>query len=230
MSNWHDRPEIPPRYRHSTWKPDRPTTATHLASAVDRTGKLNSSTRRPLMNRTWPCILALPLITISACNWGGAANDTGGDAVIPEPSFAYDATGGCSDLILYQTNTGQTEALVVTADTDMLGLKVGVTAFDLAAAPKDLDVAVRVFYRSQKHLNLCTDFLDPNSDTPGVWTAIAGKLTIERSSADPKSEGKSRTYRARATIENAEFRGPTGYSVKCPHTVTLDATVGWYPG
>jgi hypothetical protein len=182
------------------------------------------------MDRTRICILALPLLGISACNWGGATNVNDTGPVIPEPTFSYDSTGGCSDLILYRTNKEQSEALVVTADTDKLGLKVGVTAVDLAATPNGLDVVVRVYYRPQKHLHLCTDFLDPNSDTPGVWTAIGGKLTIERFPADPKPEGMSQTYRAKATIENAEFRGPTGYSVKCPHTITLDATVGWYPG
>src|SRR5262245_32846849 len=158
--------------------------------------------------------LTLALLSVSACDRSGNAGPgtiaqwptgttTSDTSSGPEPKFDYDSTNGCSDFIVYQTNKDRSEALVVIADDDKLGIKDGVTNLDLATARLDLSVKVRVYPRPQKHIHLCTDFLDPDSDEPIVWEAAEGKLTVERFPPDRKPEGKPKTYRVRLTLVDA---------------------------
>jgi hypothetical protein len=68
----------------------------------------------------------------------------------------------------------------------------------------------------------CTD-----SGVSGVqrekWQAIAGRLTIQLApgvrARDPQQ------YRATIQIDNAEFQGPTGATVKAPRPIRLAAIV-----
>ena len=196
------------------------------------------------MYRARLCMLAVLLVPVSACNRSGNSGPgtiaqwpPGTSAPVPAPSpsspdpkFDYDTTNGCADIIVYRVNKERSEVLVVQADVDKIGAKVGVSTFSLPTALLGLSVRVKMYPRPQKHIHLCTDFFDPDSDYPDEWTATEGKLTIERFRPDSKPEGMSQTYRAKVTLEDAVFRGPTGRTVKCPHTITLDTTVGWYPG
>jgi hypothetical protein len=172
-------------------------------------------------------IVLVPILAL-ACNRN---SETGaGPPLGAMPTFEYGSTGGCSDFIVYTTNNGPTEVLVVSADVDRLGIKQGQTTFDLESAPKDLSVTIQLYPRPQKHLHLCTDFTDPESDKPVVWTAIRGKVTIERFAPDRRPEGAMSTFRVKVTVEDAVFQDLLGRSAKCPHQVVLDSTVGWVPG
>ena len=207
--------------------------------------RVDDAKRRPAIYRACLCVWALVLLSVNACNRSGntdpgaVAQWSPGTTIpgqapegprSPDPKFDYDSTAGCSDLIVYRTNKERSEVLVVLAEADSLGIKVGVNTFDLTTSRLDLSVAVRVYPRPQKHIQLCTDFLDPESDEPFIWLAVEGKLTVEQFPPDPKPGEMSKTYRVKVTLENAVFRGPPGRTAKCPHTITLDATVGWYPG
>jgi hypothetical protein len=175
--------------------------------------------------RTRTFVLLVALLAVG-CTPAGSTGPTGGRG----PAFDYaEGGGGCADLQLFGPNKDQSEVLVVSADADRLGIKEGVKTFDLAKATDGLTVTVNVYPRPQKQLHICQDFTDPSSDEPVVWAAVRGTLTVERFPRD-KAEGANRTYRARAKLENAEFRGPGGRTAACPHPVTLEATVGWYPG
>jgi hypothetical protein len=177
--------------------------------------------------RGWAFLLLAPMGLIGCDRDGGTVPSPTGGAV---PTFEYTATSGCSDIIVYQTNHGPTETFVVSADSDQLGIKPGRSSFELASAPKDLSVTIRVYPRPQRHLHLCTDFTDPESDKPFVWTAVSGRVTIERFPPDPSPEGMSRTFRVKVTVEDAELTDMMGRRVKCPRPIILDTTVGWVPG
>jgi hypothetical protein len=179
------------------------------------------------------CILALGLLLLATgCDRsGGGSGPIGPTPFGPGPTFDYPAGGsGCSDIHLYLANRDQSEVLIVWADAERLGIKEGLNTFDLATASKDLSVTVNVYPRPQKHLRLCQDFTDPESDEPVVWTGVRGKVTVERFPNDRDAEGRQHTYQARATIEGVEFRDPAGRAVQCPTAITIEATVGWVPG
>lgn len=146
------------------------------------------------------------------------------------PTFEYGGTGGCSHFLMYRADADRTEVFVVSAEMDRLGIKPGTTTFDLAKAPKELSVTVEMFPRPQRHLHLCTDYLDPESDKPVIWAAVRGKMTVERFPADPRPEGGIPTFRVKVTVERSAFQDPFGHKVECPRAIVLDSTVGWVPG
>jgi hypothetical protein len=175
-------------------------------------------------------VLLLAPFLAASCTRTGSTGPGGEPAAGGRvPTFDYAGEGsGCADIHLFITNKDKSEVLAVWADADQLGIKEGVTTFNLAKSSEHLSVAVNLYPRSQKHLHFCQDFTDPESDKPVVWVAVKGTLTVERLPRD-KAEGGNRTYRARAKVENAEFREPGGRTAACPHSLTLEATVGWYP-
>ncbi|HKA07503.1 MAG TPA: hypothetical protein VKD71_09615 [Gemmataceae bacterium] len=168
------------------------------------------------------------LFLAMACNRPGETGS--GSPLGAMPTFEYESTGGCSNFIVYTTNKGPTEVLVVSADVDRLGIKQGRTTLDIESAPKDLSVTIQLYPRPQKHLHLCTDFTDPESDKSVVWTAVGGKIIIEKFAPDPRPEGTMPTFRVKVTVEDAVFHDVLGRSAKCPHAIVLDSTVGWVPG
>jgi hypothetical protein len=175
-------------------------------------------------------LLLVPLLAAGCTRTGstgpGGEPAAGGRA----PTFDYAGEGsGCADIHLFITNKDKSEVLAVWADANQLRIKEGVTSFDLVKSSEHLAVTANVYPRAQKHLHFCQDFTDPSSDEPVVWTAVRGTLTVERFPRD-KAEGGNRTYRARVKLEDAGFREPGGRTAACPHPVTLEATVGWYPG
>jgi hypothetical protein len=172
----------------------------------------------------------MPLLA-AGCTRTGPTGPSGGPAA-GGPALAFDYVeggGGCADFQLFGPNKEKSEVLVVRVDAERLEIREGIKNFDLAKAPDGLTATVNVYPRAQKHLHICQDFTDPESDEPVVWTAVRGTLTVERFPRD-KAEGGNRTYRARVKLENAEFREPGGRTAACPHSLTLEATVGWYPG
>lgn len=119
---------------------------------------------------------------------------------------------------------------VVWADADSIGIKEGVTEFDLMKSPKDLSVTIEVYPRPQKHLRHCQDFTDPESDKPTIWTAIGGRMQVQRFAPEKKAEAGPPNFRVKVTVSDAEFQDPSGRKAKCPDPVVLDTTVGWFAG
>ena len=159
---------------------------------------------------------------------------TGDPGTIPPnvrvPQFEYQETSGCGRCTVYQTNSDKSEVFVVFANLDALLQKEGVAELNLEIHTKTISVSVNGYPRPQKHLHLCTDFTDPSSDPPEIWTGIRGKVWIERFPPEKGAEGPMPTFRVKVSVTEAEFRSAGGYVVKCPHEVVLDTTVGWTPG
>jgi hypothetical protein len=146
------------------------------------------------------------------------------------PTFEYQSsTSGCARFTVYRTNINRTEVFVVHSDLEKLGIQEGVKEFDLSSAPEHLSVTVDTYPKPQKHLLLCTDFTDPDSDSPFTWTAVRGTVRIERFPPE-KKDGAAPTFRVKVAVTDAEFRDPLGRSAKCPHTIVLDSPVGWFAG
>jgi hypothetical protein len=170
--------------------------------------------------------IILSTFAIAGCSPSGESGPPPGAA----PTFEYElSTAGCARFTVYRTNTNQTEVFVVQGDLDKLGIPEGVKDFDLASAPAELSVTVDMYPKPQKHLHLCTDIWDADSDKPFTWTAVRGKVRIERFPPE-KNDGPMPTFRVKVTVTDAEFRDPLGHSAKCPHTIVLDSPVGWFAG
>ena len=147
------------------------------------------------------------------------------------PKFEYElSTGGCARFTVYRSNKENTEVLVVHGDLDKLGIREGVKELDVSSAPKGPSVTVDMYPRPQKHLHLCTDFTHPDSDTPTTWTAIRGKVRIERFPPEKKEGFGPHTFRVKVTVSDAVFRDADGREAKCPKPIVLDAVVGWFAG
>jgi hypothetical protein len=168
------------------------------------------------------------LFAIAGC--GPTSESGGGSPPGAAPTFVYEpSTAGCARFTVYRSNANQSEVFVVHGDLEKLGIEEGVKEFDMATAPTELSVTVDMYSRPQKHLRLCTDFTDPESDKPVTWTADRGKVRIER--FPPKQKDRPLpTFRVKVTVTDAEFRDPLGRSAKCPHTIVLDSPVGWFAG
>src|SRR5262249_5575964 len=137
---------------------------------------------RTLMFPARPCLLALGLLFLAtACDrFGNGGSGPPGPAPFgPGPTFDFPPGGnGCSDIHLYLPNRDQSEVLDIWANSEKLGIKVGLNTFDLATASRDLSVKVNLYPKPQKHLRQCQDFTDPESDEPVVWTGVRGKVTV----------------------------------------------------
>jgi hypothetical protein len=138
-----------------------------------------------------------------------------------QPSLDYADADGCFDLFVYGWSVGRAEAISVRADRRQLELADAPRTFDLAIPQQDIEVVAEVFDRPLSQ-PFCTD-----SGVSGVqrekWQAIAGRLTIQLApgvrARDPQQ------YRATIQIDNAEFQGPTGATVKAPRPIRLAAIV-----
>lgn len=148
----------------------------------------------------------------------------------PAPAFDYaEGSEGCGLFLVYRPNAAQSEAFVVHVDLDKVGLKEGAMTFDLSTPREGVSVTVEVYPRPQKMLHHCQDISDPDGDAPVVWTAVAGKLTVERLPPEKKGDGPA-TFRVKGSVEGAEFREPRGRTARCPQSIAFDAVVGWFAG
>jgi quinol monooxygenase YgiN len=161
---------------------------------------------------------------------GSTTSSGGGTAGEKSPSFEYAKTGGCARFHVYRTNQDQTEVFVVSADADNMRIKEGITEFDLATKPKGLTVTVESYPKPQKHLHHCQDFTDPESDKPEIWTAMSGRVSIERFPPEMKPEAGPPIFRVKVTVTDAEFQDASGRKAKCQKPVVLDTNVGWFAG
>lgn len=127
----------------------------------------------------------------------------------PAPAFDYaEGSSGCGQCVVFRPNATKTEAIVIHVDADKIGLKEGVMTFDLATPRDGVSVTVEVYPRPQKTLHHCQDFTDRDADPPVVWTAVGGKLTVERLPPEKKTTARPRSgSRGRWTGPSSATRG-----------------------
>ena len=142
-----------------------------------------------------------------------------------EPTFAYADADGCDDLLVHAWSSDHTETLAVRADRELLQLSTTSRVFDLATMATDFEVIADVFDRPQRQ-RFCTDATAIEEGTrQETWRAVGGTASIQLSEPGVRARNPQQ-YRATIQIDNAEFQGPTGATVKVSRPIRLTAIAG----
>ena len=141
------------------------------------------------------------------------------------PSFAYGEADGCGDLFVYGLSASRAEAIAIRASRRALDLSATTRTFDLSVPDADLEVIADVYEYPQRG-PYCSNPSVISGTPPSTWRAVGGTLTIQL--APPGPVQGSRGYRATIQLDNAEFVGPTGVSVRSPGSIRLTAPAGHY--
>lgn len=172
----------------------------------------------PLRRRIAPCAALLGLALTGAC---GA--QTPGDL----PLLAFIESDGCGDIRVFAVNADGSEALIVNADVETLGLeRERERSFDLADPPAGLQVFLDVYRRPPPMPQYCTDIL-VEVEPPAKWSSVGGRVTIELRDSNEWGDG---FYSAVVVLKNAIFEDGAGFRVEQREPIELTATVGWLPG
>lgn len=141
------------------------------------------------------------------------------------PSLTYADADGCDDLLIHAWSSDHTETLAIRADRDLLQLSTTPRVIDLATMPADFEVVADVFDRPQGQ-RFCTDAIAiPEGTRQETWRAVAGTVSIQLSEPGIRARNPQQ-YRATIQIDNAEFQGPTGTTVKASRLIRLTAIAG----
>jgi hypothetical protein len=136
---------------------------------------------------------------------------------------------GCANMIVYGKSSDRTEAIVVQATRDALGLAAVPRTFDLAAPRSDLTVVVHVFAHPVRNMPFCTDVIDGQLKSE-EWRAVAGTITLDASAPGISTSYPSWMYRTTITLTGAEFVNSSGERVRQVAPITLQAFVGGVVG
>jgi hypothetical protein len=143
------------------------------------------------------------------------------------PALTYVDGNGCGNVFVYGWSDDRTEAISVSADTNLLQLSTTARTFDMAATQTGLEVVVHLYPRPLRSWPFCTDA--PIRGEQETWRAIGGTVTIELT-ARGVSPRQPNLYRATIRISGAEFVNSSGVRVKQVRPITLTAMVGWQSG
>jgi len=151
------------------------------------------------------------------------------------PQLKYVGAGGCSNIVVYGWTQDHKEALIVRADREQLGLRVGANTVTVKADRKGLDVAVELYENPQPHLPeyYCNDVRLPEWERPSTrLTAVSGSLRITLGAPGAVTvEGKPPgVYEATVTLHGVTFQRPDGTRVPPGPPITLKAIVGYVLG
>jgi hypothetical protein len=135
-------------------------------------------------------------------------------------------------VVLYGWTEDRTEAIVVRADREKLGLHVGANKVNVAPGQAGLEVVIDLYKGPQARLPeyYCNDIRLPEDEPPvNTVTAISGTLLITLGEPG-KAEGKPRDYEATVMLRDVVFRRPDGTTVLARTPITLKARVGFVVG
>jgi hypothetical protein len=140
------------------------------------------------------------------------------------PSFAYEGADGCGDLVVYGFSAGRAEAIAVRARRTALDLSLAPRTFDLSVPIAELEVVADVYEYPQREW-YCSD-LRTSEAQPSTWRAVGGTLTIRLAPPNPTRTQSSKAYQTIIQLENGEFLGPDGTTVRAPRPIRLTAIAG----
>jgi hypothetical protein len=146
------------------------------------------------------------------------------------PGFRYRGADGCGRVFLYSWNDDRTEVLRI--DLDMaaaLGAPApgksawqGVKTFDLEHAPTGVRVAVDL-HPSAVYSLYCTSVLI-GAERRVVWTAIAGKLTVDVGEAP--DDARDGSFPVTAVLQGATFEAPDRRRIQPAFDLVVKTSAG----
>jgi hypothetical protein len=141
------------------------------------------------------------------------------------PSLSYADADGCGDLLVHAWSADHTETLAIRADRNLLQLTTSPRIFDLATMPADFEVVADVYDRAQGQ-RFCTDaIVIPEGTRQETWRAVGGTVSVQLSEPGVRARNPQQ-YRTTIQIDNAEFLGPDGTTVRAPRPIRLSAIAG----
>lgn len=148
---------------------------------------------------------------------------------LQRPAFDYKAKAeGCGGIFVYKWNAATSEAILVSAKKEELGLSTQARTFRLDSVDmRHLSVWVDVYDAPRRSSPYCTDVIDGSQSVPTTWRATSGLVTIV---LDRDSVPAFETYKATVTLENVHFRSGNGVEVELERESFNDVVVGWFPG
>jgi hypothetical protein len=146
---------------------------------------------------------------------------------VVEPSLRYKSDAqGCANFTIYKWNESMTEALVIDGLKDELKLSTASRTFRLDSVPEAL-LSVRVDRYTRTTLSpYCTDVRNPDQESPRVWRATSGTVTI---TLDRDSVVSNDLYKVTVKLRDVHFKNGTAEVVLTEENFN-DVTVGWLPG
>jgi hypothetical protein len=140
--------------------------------------------------------------------------------------MAYIDADGCGNFEVYGWTADRSESLVVRVDGSALGLSTQPATIDLSRETVNVSVAAHVFPRPQHQFYFCSDvtILD-QSNTPEIWQAVAGTITIELSPPGIRARAPH-LRRATLTLSDVVLQNAAGTRVRVSRAVRLTAIVG----
>ena len=145
--------------------------------------------------------------------------------------LTYVSSKGCGNIVLYGWTEDYTEAIIVRADRDKLGLHAGVNTVNVAPRRPGLQVQVEMYARTQPGLPgyYCNDVRLPEWERPDkTLEATSGTLVITL--GEPGAVKAEGAYEATVTLRDVVFRRPDGTTVSPKGPITLEALVGFVCG
>jgi hypothetical protein len=144
------------------------------------------------------------------------------------PALTYVDGNGCGNVFVYGWSDDRTEAISISADTNLLQLSTTARTVDIAATLTGLEVVVHLYPQPRRSWPFCTDFVN-RGEQEETWRAIGGTVTIELT-ARGVSPRQPNLYRATIRIVGAEFVNSSGVRVKQVRPIALTAMVGSLSG
>jgi hypothetical protein len=141
-----------------------------------------------------------------------------------QPAMNYTGAEGCGNFEIYGWSSDRAEAVVVGVNASTLNLSTRPATFDLSRETASISVNVHVYDRAQQRFEFCTDVgrvYGPGSIEPEVWSAVAGTITIE-----PSTAAAHAARRTTITLSNITVRNSAGGTVRITRPVKLTATIG----
>jgi hypothetical protein len=141
------------------------------------------------------------------------------------PALTYVDGNGCGNVFVYGWSDDRTEAISVSADTNLLQLTTTARTFDIAATKTGLEVVAHLYPQPRRSWPFCTDFIVLPGMPEETWRAIGGTVTIELSAPGVRVR-QPNLQRATIRINGAEFVNGSGVRVRQVQPITLTALVG----
>jgi hypothetical protein len=148
------------------------------------------------------------------------------------PTFKYvkGKEVGCANLFLYKGTADDREVLWIRANKEKLKPPAkGSQAFDLAAAPDGLQVAIDLWETAPRFRAYCND-IAPDAKKKATWKGKKGKLTITISEPLEQNGSGPKRYKASARLEEVIFEDDAGHQATLKDETIEDVVVGWFAG
>ena len=143
------------------------------------------------------------------------------------PTFEYASTSGCFDIYVYAANKTNTEMLWVRLELNRKKLPTERRPLVVNLADRLASGRVQIhMYQTDRHDWLCSDVSYWTSEQPTTWIPRRGILTVW---ADPQAKDFVE-YPVTIRIDDVEFVGPGGATVRPPGRLQIKAVAGGMVG